>query len=212
MEQNLQKYLKPLSIILVVLFVIGGFIYIESKLRTKETEDQFQLVRPNRLTLEIDGYGFTVGDIVQIKTGRPVLGDIIVYDQVKNKNMCFAMGSSMSLGKILGVPGETFSFQNGNLKIRAEIVELDRDYSQQKAVFQGQKYENLVGKNITLQTGEYLIDRWVGLECLAGELDETGSSISYNRFTVNEEAISGVVEKKIGHDNQAEKEFKNIIY
>lgn len=212
MEQNLQKYLKPLSIILVVLIVIGGFIYIGSRLRTKETEDQFRQIRSNRLTLEVDGYGFTVGDIVQTKTERPAIGDVIVYDRDKNKSMCMVFGPSMSLGKILGVPGETFSFQNGNLKIRAEIVEFDRDYSQRKAVFRGQKYENLVGKNITLQTGEYLIDRRVGLECFAGELDETGSSIPYNRFTVNEEAISGVVEKKIGHDIQAEKEFKSIIY
>jgi len=201
--QNLQKYLKPVSIIIfVVLIVIAGFIYMGNRLRTSETRDHFQQVEQGKLILEVDGYGYTVGDIVQIKTGQPALGDVIVYDPFKNKSMCLGMGPSMSLGKTLGVPRETFSFQKSNLKIRAEIVELDRDYSQQKAVFGGQKYENLVAKNITLENGESLIDRWVGLECFAGELDETGSSISYNRFTVNEEAIIGIIVKKIGHDKR----------
>jgi len=212
MKQNLQKYLKPLSIIFLVLIVIGGFIYVGGKLRIKETGDQFQQVRPSKLTLEVDGYGYTVGDIVQIKTERPALGDVIVYDPFENKSMCLGMGPRMSLGKILGTPGESFSFQNGNLKIRTEIVEFDRDYSQKNAVFGGRKYENLVGKNIILQTGEYLIDKWVGLECFAGELDETGSSIPYNRFTVNEEAIIGVIIKKIGHDERAEEEFRSRVY
>lgn len=152
------------------MIVIGGFIYIGSKLRTKETENQFQQVRSNRLTLEIDGYGYTVGDIVQVKKGQPAIGDFIVYNPFKNKSMCLGMGPSMSLGKIFGVPGETFSFQDGNLKIREEIVEFDRDYSQLKAVFGGQKYENLSAKNISLKNGEYLIDKWVGLECFSGRI------------------------------------------
>jgi hypothetical protein len=166
----------------------------------------------SELILEAERYGYVIGDIVQIKTGQPALGDVIVYDPFKNKSMCLAMGPQMALGKIVGLPGETFSLQNGNLKIRTEIIEFGRDYSQENAVFGGQKYENLVDKNITLQIGEYLIDRWVGLECFAGELDETGSSISYNRFTVNEEAITGIITKKIGHDKQAEEEFRSRIY
>ncbi len=211
MEQNLQKYLKPLSIILVVLIIVGGFIYIGSKLRTKKTEDQSQQVTPNRMTLGIDGYGYTVGDIVQIKKGQPTLGDVIVYNPFENKSMCLGMGPYMSLGKIVGVPGESVSFQNDGLKIRTEMIKFDRNYSQQKAVFGGQKYKNLP-VNIILKNGEYLLGKWVGFECFNGELDETGSSIPYNRFTVNEESITGVIEKKIGHDNQAETEFKGRIY
>ena len=129
MEQNLQKYLKSLSIILVVLIVVGGFIYIGSKLRTKKTEDQSQQVTPNRMTLEIDGYGYTVGDIVQIKKGQPTLGDVMVYNPFKNKSMCLGMGPSMSLGKIVGVPGESVLFQNDGLKIRTEVIKFDRNYS-----------------------------------------------------------------------------------
>jgi len=165
----------------------------------------------NSLVLEVSGYGYTMGDIVQIRVTQPTLGNIVIFDPYKNKSMCLGMGPSISLGKIVGLPGDSVLLQSDGLKIRMEMIKFDRDYSQQKAVFGGQKYKNL-STNITLKHGEYLLDKWVGLECFSGELDETGSSIPYNRFTVNEEAISGVVEKRIGHDNQAEKEFKNRIY
>lgn len=180
-------------------------------------EDEQKLLLPtqqpqSKLTLEINGYGYVIGDIVQIKKGEPSLGDVVIFDPFKNKSMCLGMGPSMSLGKIAGLPGETFSFQNNGLKIRSEIIKLDRDYSQQKAVFGGQKYNNLSGEEIILKNGEYLADKWVGLECFTGETDETGSSLSYNRFTINEEAILGIIEKKIGHDSQVEKEIKNRVY
>ncbi len=212
MDQNLRKYLKPVSIILAIFIVIAGFIYVGNKLRTKEIRNQIQRVELSKLTLEVDGYGYTVGDIVQIKkVVQPAPGDVVIFDPFKNKSMCLGMGPSMSLGKIVGLPGESISFQNDVLKIRTEQIKLDRDYSQQAAVFGGQKYKNLTA-GITLKNREYLLNKWVGFECFNGELDETGSSIPYNRFTVNEDAISGVIEKKIGHDNQAEKEFKNRIY
>lgn len=165
----------------------------------------------NSLILEVAGYGYTMGDIVQIRVTQPTLGNIVIFDPYKNKSMCLGMGPSISLGKIVGLPGDSVSLQGDGLKIRTEMIKLDRDYSQQKAVFGGQKYKNL-STNITLKHGEYLLDKWVGFECFSGEVDETGSSIPYNRFTVNEEAISGVIEKKIGHDSQAENEFKSRIY
>lgn len=207
-----------LIIAIIVVLSVGGIAYyvgIKNNSVPKNIEEarnQFQQVKPNKLTLEVDGYGFTAGDIIQAKTEQPVVGDVIIYDSFKNDSICFTMGSGKYLGKILGVPGETFSFQNGNLKIRTEIVKFDKDYSKERAVFGGQKYENLVDKNITLQPREYLIDKWMGLECFTGELDKTGSSISYNRFTINKEAIIGVIGKKIGHDNKAENEFRSRIY
>ncbi len=163
-------------------------------------------------TLEIDGYGYTVGDVVQIETGRPDLDKVIIYDPFKNKSMCLSMGPDMSLGKIVGVPGETISFQNSGLTIRAETIRFDKDYSHLRAVFGGQKYSTLAEKTITLKDGEYLMDKRVGLECFAGEKDETGSSIFYFRFTVNEEAIIGVIVRKIAHDKEAEEKFRNRIY
>ena len=208
---------KALVLFIFITFPIIGFYlgmqYQKSLLipidRQPITESQ--QVKPNRLTLEIDGYGYTIGDIVQIKKGQAALGDDVVYNSVDNKSMCLAMGSAMSLGKIVGLPGGSVSFQNDGFKIGTELIKLDKDYSQQKAVFGGQKYNNLP-INIIIKNGEYLLDKWVGFECFNGELDETGTSIPYNRFTVNEESIMGVIEKKIGHDNQAEKEFRNRIY
>ena len=220
MKNNVSKYLKPSSIILAVLIVTAGFVYVknqsktedaENKLIAKDAENSLRRIESRSATLQVDGHGFAVGDIVQITTGRPAFGDIIVYDPFENNSMCFAMGPSMSLGKILGVPGEVFSFQNGELHIRMDTVVLDRDYSQQKAVFQSKKYENLVGSHITLQAREYLLDQWVGQECFPGEFNESGS-VPYNRFTVTEGAIIGVIEKKIGHDDQAEQEFRDRVY
>ena len=130
----------------------------------KQAEDQLTT------TLEIDGYGYTVGDVVQIETGRPALDKVIIYDPFKNKSMCLSMGPDMSLGKIVGVPGETFSFQNSGLKIRSETIRFDKDYSHLRAVFGGQKYSTLAEKTITLKDGEYLMDKRVGLECFASHL------------------------------------------
>ena len=79
-------------------------------------------------------------------------------------------------------------------------ITLDRDYSQGSAVFGNQKYANLAATPITLQVGEYLIDRWVGQQCFANEVDATGSSKFFNRFTVNQEAITVIIVRKLSHD------------
>ena len=179
---------------------------------TNAASDATQAEDQLTTTLEIDGYGYTVGDVVQIETGRPALDKIIIYDPFKNKSMCLSMGPKMSLGKIVGVPGETFSFQNSGLNIRSETVSFDEDYSHGSAVFGGQKYSTLAEKTITLKDGEYLMDKRVGLECFAGEKDDTGSSIPYFRFTVNEEAIIGIIVGKSAHDKEAEEKFRNTIY
>ncbi|MDO8260109.1 MAG: hypothetical protein Q7T50_01265 [Candidatus Magasanikbacteria bacterium] len=211
MKKNLQKPLILTSIVFVGLIIIFGIIY-GNNLKTTKINGQTQQVEQNKLTLQTSGYDYTVGDIVQIKTGQPTLGDVVVYDSSKNKSTCLGLGSKMALGKIVGLPQETFSFQSAILKIRTETIKLDRDYSGQKAVFGNQKYENLIAKNITLENEEFLTDKWVGQECFAGELDTSGSSISYNRFTVNQEAIKGIIVKKIGHDKNAEDEFKSRTY
>ncbi|OGZ10230.1 MAG: hypothetical protein A3D65_04000 [Candidatus Lloydbacteria bacterium RIFCSPHIGHO2_02_FULL_50_13] len=220
MKEILSKHLKSSGVVLITLIVVAGFIYVQNKPKTEKAEKTLNAenaggqpprIESDSITLQVDGYDFAIGDIVQIKTNRPVFGDVIIYDPFKNESMCLSMGPDMSLGKIIGVPGETFSFQDSSLKIRTETVEFGRNYAEQKAAFRSQKYENLVGKDITLQTGEYLIDQWAGLECFPGELNDAGS-VPYNRFTVIEEAIIGVIEKKVGHDEQAEREFKDRAY
>lgn len=212
MKKYFKKNLTITVIILIGLIIIAGFIYAANNSKATKIENQSKQIEQNKLTLQISGYGFVAGDIVQIKTGEPTLGDIVVYDPFKNNSMCLGMGSNMALGKIIGLPQETFSFQNANLKIRSETIKLDKDYSGQEAVFGNQKYNNLNGKNITLENSEFLIDKWAGYECFAGELDKSGSSISYNRFTVNQDAILGIIVKKISHDKKAEDESKNIVY
>lgn len=204
--------LKLAGIILVGLIIIVGIIYAANNSKATKISGQTQQIEQNKLTLQVSGYNYTVGDIVQVKTGQPVAGDVVVYDPFKNKSTCLGMGSKMALGKIIGIPQETFSFQNTNLKIRTETINLNKDYSGQKTVFGNQKYDNLNAKNITLKNGEFLIDKWAGYECFAGEMDKFGSSITYNRFTVNQDAILGIITKKIGHDKKAEDELKSTIY
>ena len=55
-------------------------------------EDHFQQDEQKTSTLEIDGYGYTVGDVVQTETGRPALGQVIIYDPYKNQSICLGMG------------------------------------------------------------------------------------------------------------------------
>ena len=64
-----------------------------------------------KVTLITGGYGYEVGDIVLIDTKKePELGDVVQYDWGLNKSNCFAFGPSMYLSKIIGLPGDTVSF------------------------------------------------------------------------------------------------------
>jgi hypothetical protein len=49
--------------------------------------------------------------------------------------------------------------------------------------------------NLIVPEGEYLVDHWVGSECQG--TNEFGS-IFYHRYTVNQDAILGIVTKKQG--------------
>ena len=208
-----QKYLTIIFVIIIIITVsmVGYFVLVKKSTPVTQQTSVTQQTNGKNVTLEIDGYGYTIGDIVGIKLVAPIRGDIVVFDPFKNKSMCLGMGPSMALGKIIGVPDDSVQIQKDGLKLRTETIPLERDYSNRGMVFGGIKYKNPPA-NITLKNGEYLLDKWVGLECFGGEIDETGSSITYNRFTVNQEAILGVIENKIGHDDQAEKEFKGRIY
>jgi hypothetical protein len=73
------------------------------------------------------------------------------------------------------------------------------------------RYEDAANMELTVPGNEYLADNWVGLEC-TGEIDETGSSKSYNRFTVKKEAIIGVILEKLGHDKEFEERQKGVVY
>ncbi len=74
-----------------------------------------------------------------------------------------------------------------------------------------EKLDNVAGMKLRVPEGEFLADKWIGLEC-TGESDSSGSSKTYNRFTVKQEAISGVILEKLGHDKEFEERQKGVVY
>jgi len=169
-----------------------------------------ELIGSETVLLAVDRYGYIAGDIVRVdpKT-QPKDNDIIVFDHFKNKSDCFASGFSMGLGKVTGLPGESIAFRDNNLIIRGQVIP-DSLPQLARAIFGAKIYQDLENVDIVLQEGEYLADKMIGQECSG--FDEHGSSVSCKRFTVNKEALIGVVVGKAGHDDKAEQFFKNVQY
>lgn len=169
----------------------------------------------NKITLITGGYGYEVGDIVRIDTQKqPSLGDIVQYNWFLNKNNCGAMGPSLYLAKIIGLPGDTVSFQQWSYEANGYEVTLERYYEANDRTYQhwpqtvqviwaSEKLDNVAGMNLKVPTGEYLADKWIGYACVPG---------GYNLFTVKREAITGVLIEKIGHDKEFEEEQKRTVY
>ncbi len=169
----------------------------------------------NKITLITGGYGYEVGDIVRIDPQKqPELGDIVQYDWFLNKNSCGAMGPPLYLVKIIGLPGDTVSFQQWSYEANGYEVTLERYYEANDRTYQHrpqtiqvlwapEKLDNVAGMNLKVPTGEYLADKWIGYACVPG---------GYNLFTVKSEAITGVLIEKIGHDKEFEEEQKNTVY
>lgn len=169
----------------------------------------------NKIKLITGGYGYEVGDIVRIDTQKqPVLGDIVQYDWYLNKSNCGAMGPSLYLAKIIGLPGDNVSFQQWSYGANGYEVTLERYYESNNKIYQhvpktiqvlwaSEKLDNVAGMNLKIPTGEYLADKWIGSACVPG---------GYNLFTVKQEAITGILGEKIGHDKEFEEEQKRIVY
>lgn len=208
----------------IFLFMIFLNVYIVDETSGSPNEDSLTFVKEgvhvvgtisekvnkDSVALEAQGHGYSHGDIVKIKTGEPSLNDIVIFNPHQNKSMCTGFGPHMQLGKITGLPGEKVSFKNNTMVIRNEVIQFDRDHSRRNAIFGGKRYENLTMRDIILQPGEYLLDKLVGNECSG--VDASGNSIVYDRFTVNKEALIGIIVGKIGHDDQLEKDLRNRSY
>ena len=163
-----------------------------------------------KLLIKVSGNGFTVGDIVSVKTASPQKNDVVYYNGVKNDNYCMAMGPGLSLGVIKGLPGQAVVFGDDYMKIGDETIFIG-DYTRRPAVLGGIKYDNLAGRTITLAQNEYLLDGWIGRQCFAGDETDQGSK-PYARFTVNEDAIVAIIGAKVGHDDAYEKEMEDVEY
>ncbi len=176
-----------------------------------------------KITLITGGYGYEVGDIVLVDQQKePEIGDIVQYDARVNKSFAMAFGSGVYLAKIIGLPGDNVSFERWSYEANGYKVSQERYYKANGTTYEHWpntrivmwgtvKYEDVANMVLTVPNNEYLADRFIGLEA-TGEIDETGSSKTYHRFTIKREAIRGVLLKKLGHDKEFEEAQKNIVY
>ncbi|MDO8715833.1 MAG: hypothetical protein Q7J73_03375 [Dehalococcoidales bacterium] len=173
-------------------------------------------VNQTKVTLITGGYGYEIGDIVLLDTKKePEPGDIVQYDWGLNKSNCMGMGPSASLAKIIGLPGDKVSFNVSSFSANGYTGFFPYGPGispRTKPTMWGTiPYADATNMELVVPDGEYLADRWIGLEC-TGEMDETHSSKTYNRFTIKQQAIEGVILKKLGHDQAFQDEQKKIIY
>jgi len=168
------------------------------------------------VTLITGGYGYEVGDIVLIDNQKePEPGDIVQYDAEANKSHCMAFGPGVYLARIIGLPGDRVSFSRCDFKVN-EYTGSSRCGegiwpSTQIVMWGTDKYEDIASMELRVPVDEFLADSFIGLEC-TGEIDETGSSISYHRFTIKRQAVKGVILKKVGYDEEFAEREKNVVY
>ena len=150
-------------------------------------------------TLFVTDYGYKYGDIVQLDTKtQPKLGDIVLYSWTLNKSNFMAFGPEYQLIKIVGLPGDSVTFKDYSYSANTFNIGLRDDVSYTLNVMWGKTvYADVSGLTLKVPDGEYLGDKWVGQEGKQGGFGKS-ASVSYNRFTVKKEAVSGVVVKKVG--------------
>jgi hypothetical protein len=147
------------------------------------------------------GYGYEYGDVVLLDvTATPKAGDIVLYDWTLNKSNFQGFGPQYQLAKVIALPGESVIFERSSYEANGFDVNLQvhntpvtTDVAWGSAI-----YADVSGLTLQVPNGEFLSDRWIGRE---GRPEDFGKEnyVSYNRFTIKKEAVSGIVLKKIEH-------------
>lgn len=170
--------------------------------------------------LDVSGYGLEPGDIVLINTEKaPKIGDVVLYDAEVNGSNCMAFGPGVYLAKVIGLAGDKVSFSeysyevNGQIYASEDRYEIDHELHRKPVKTEGvmwgtDRYKNMANTVLSVPEGEYLADKWVGLECPMGERSEYGGS----RFTIKREAIKGIILNKVWHSKRLEQYYKSIVY
>jgi hypothetical protein len=194
----MRKYAKIICVLSTAMLVFGGCSGTIGNL--------------SRVTLITGGYGYSVGDVVLLDTQKePAVGDIVQYNWIINKSACGGMGPSLYLAKIVGLPGDDVIFQQSSYEANGYMGTVE-NYGTKQVIWGSEKFDNVAGMNLKVPANEYLADRWIGEECIPAEVNWPVSTEAYNRFTVKQEAIMGVVLQKLGHDKEFEEEQKQIVY
>jgi hypothetical protein len=174
-----------------------------------------------KVTLITGGFGYTVGDIVLIDTAKePAPGDVVQYNSRVNKSDMWAFGPVVNLAKIIGLPGDAVSFKQWSYEVNGLAGEIVGSPSSgvhisgtPRTLWGNQEINNISdysGRELKVPENEYLADKLIGQE--GRGTDEHGSGIPYIRYTINREALIGVVIEKIGHDQEFEDQQKRVVY
>jgi hypothetical protein len=151
-----------------------------------------------------EGYGYVYGDIVLLDTKTPpARGDVILYDWHINKSDFMAFGPGFQLAKIIAVPVDEVTFQRSSYQANNYEVDL-RVYPSDKTknvMWGNEVYGDVAGLTLRVPDEEYLADHYVGQQSLREEPGEIQPGDIGHRFKIRQEAISGVVIKKTGHEN-----------
>jgi len=176
------------------------------------------------IPLRCSHYDYRVGDLVLLDTDElPRTGDIVYYDANVNKSYYMCHGPGFHLARVIGIPGDEVIFSEFYYEVNG------RKYASERRHYYGgefrrravetvnvmwgkDRYKNMNNMKLVVPDGEYLTDMWVGLEWPPGEYHKTGSSVSYGRFTIKQEAVRGVVLAKVGHSWYFEQRESSVVY
>ncbi len=164
------------------------------------------------VTLDMEGYGYRIGDVVSVDQGaRPQIGDVVYYESTKNEDYCTSFGPGYRLAKIAGKAGDSVVYTAQSYEIDGQTYDLGKTRISGKLMWGDMKYDTYPLTVLKVPSSEYMADSWLGFEC-PGDVDSNGNSVMYNRYTVKNEAIIGVVLARVAHDDVAEKEILQRVY
>jgi hypothetical protein len=149
------------------------------------------LLSSGPVLLNVAGAGFRRGDVVRIKTQVAGIsrGDVILFDWRKAAVEPGGVGPAQMIGQVIGLPGDRLAMSTF-LKYRG------RDGKRKDAWFS--TFERRGAKNyddnITLPSGDYLVET------------------ERNILIVGQSSIGARVVKRLGHDDEAEKEMQRRVY
>lgn len=176
---------------------------------SSDTTDYYQ----TKVPLKSSGYGFEIGDVVLIDVEKnPVPGDLVLYDADLNDSYCTAFGPGVHIARIIGRPGDLVVF--GKYSYEAPVYR-DEMSSQgparPKVIWGAELYDDVTDMALRVPYREFLAEDWIGYECVQTDLDGHDSQL-YNRYTVRQGVIIGVILGKVGHDEEFEKHWANAVY
>lgn len=141
--------------------------------------------------MNVSGAGYDLGDIVHISTdvSRISKGEVVLFDWRKATRGQGGFGPTYMVGEVVGLSGD-------KLDLSTFLKYTGRDGKEKRAwfsTFRRRGARNFAG-NITLTVGDYLV-----------ETDR-------NVMIVDHSSIGALVLERLGHDENAARKMKQMVY